>query len=47
VGFIVTFGVRLIELLFAVGLVGSGVVLVLSAIEDIETLIGSDDASPH
>jgi hypothetical protein len=46
-GLLVTFGVRLLELIFAVGLAGSAVVLVLSGIEDIETLIGSDDASHH
>jgi hypothetical protein len=47
VGALVSFGVRLLELIFAVGLVGSAVVLVLSGIEDVETLIGSDDASNH
>jgi hypothetical protein len=46
VGTLVTIAVRLLELLFAVGLLGSAVVLVLSGIEDIETLMGSDD-SPH
>jgi len=46
-GLFVTFAVRLLELIFAVGLAGSAIVLVLSGVEDIETLVGSDDASHH
>jgi hypothetical protein len=44
---IVTLAVRLLELLFALGAIGSTVVLILSGIEDIETLIGSDDSAQH
>ena len=44
---LVTTAVRLLELLFACGLLGSVVVLVLSGIEDFETLLGSDDSPPH
>jgi hypothetical protein len=47
VGSLVSFGIYLLELIFALGLAGSVVVLVLSGIEDIETLAGSDDASHH
>lgn len=46
-GLLVTFGVRLLECVFALGLAGSAVVLVLSGIEDMETLFGSDDAPHH
>ncbi len=46
-GIFLTFAIRFLELMFAVGAIGSVVVLVLSGIEDIETLIGSDDASHH
>jgi hypothetical protein len=47
VGMLVAIAVRLLELIFATGLIGSVVVLVLSGIEDIETLMGSDDAVHH
>ncbi len=38
-----TLAIRLLELMFALGSIGSAVVLILSGIEDIETLVGSDD----
>jgi hypothetical protein len=34
---------RILEVMFAVGIVGSTVVLVLSGIEDIKTLFGGED----
>ena len=34
---------RILEIMFAVGVVGSTVVLVLSGIEDIKTLFGGED----
>jgi hypothetical protein len=46
-GIIVTIAIRLLEILFAVGAIGSTIVLILSGIEDIETLIGSDDTNHH
>ena len=42
---IVTVIVRLLEGMFAVGVVGSCVVLVLSGIEDLKTLLGREDES--
>jgi hypothetical protein len=36
-------GVRILETLFFLGVVGSTVVLVLTTIEDVETLTESDD----
>ncbi len=39
--------IRLLELIFALGAIGSTVVLILSGIEDIETLFGSDDSTQH
>jgi len=39
--------IRVLEALFAVGAIGSAVVLILSGIEDIETLIGSDHSDQH
>ena len=42
-GMLATFGVRLLEAMFAVGVAGSVIVLVLTGIEDIETLFGSDN----
>jgi len=44
---LVVVGIRLVELMFALGAIGSAVVLILSGIEDIETLVGSDDSSHH
>ena len=42
-GLLATIGVRVLEVMFAVGVVGSAIVLVLTGIEDVETLLGSDD----
>jgi hypothetical protein len=44
---LLTIAIRLLELLFMCGLLGSVVVLVLSGIEDFETLLGSDDSIQH
>jgi hypothetical protein len=41
-GLIATIGVRLLEGMFALGAVGSMVVLILTGIEDVETLLGKD-----
>jgi hypothetical protein len=41
---IVIFGIRLLEGMFAVGMAGSAIVLVLSGIEDLETLFGSEES---
>ena len=41
-GLAVTIGVRLLEGMFALGTVGSVLVLILTGIEDIETLLGKD-----
>lgn len=40
---LITLGIRLLETMFVVGGIGSLLVLVLTGIEDIETLFGSDD----
>jgi hypothetical protein len=40
---LVTAVVRLLEVMFAVGVVGSFVVLVLSGIEDLKTLFGREE----
>lgn len=42
-GLLATIGVRVLEAMFAVGVAGSAIVLVLTGIEDVETLMGSDD----
>jgi hypothetical protein len=42
-GFVLIIGIRLLEFLFVVGVIGSAIVLVLTAIEDVETLMGSDE----
>jgi hypothetical protein len=44
-GMLAAIGVRLLEVMFAVGAIGSAVVLVLTGIEDIETLLGSDETA--
>jgi hypothetical protein len=41
-GFLLIIGIRLLEFLFVVGAIGSAIVLLLSGIEDIETLMRSD-----
>ncbi len=40
---ILLFGIRLLEALFIVGWIGSALVLVLSGIEDAQTIFGEDD----
>jgi len=42
-GFLLIAGIRLLEFLFIVGAIGSAIVLVLTGIEDVETLMGSDE----
>lgn len=44
---IVSLAIRVLEVFFALGLAGSAIVLVLSGIEDLETLIGSEKSHPH
>ena len=41
--FLILAGVRILEVLFALGVIGSTVVLLLTTIEDIETLTESDE----
>ncbi|HEV2728870.1 MAG TPA: hypothetical protein VGV15_02465 [Terriglobales bacterium] len=43
-GILVTVAIRLIEGMFAIGAIGSFIVLILTAIEDIETLAGVGDS---
>jgi hypothetical protein len=43
-GILVTVAIRLIESMFAIGAIGSFIVLILTAIEDIETLAGVGDS---
>ena len=43
--FLILAGVRILEVLFALGVVGSTVVLLLTTIEDVETLTESDEPS--
>jgi hypothetical protein len=42
-GFLVTAGIRLLEAMFALGWAGTTVVLLLTAIEDVETLAEPDE----
>lgn len=46
-GLLVTIAIRVVEVLFAVGAIGSTIVLILSGIEDVQTLIGSDESNHH
>ena len=39
----IVFGIRILEVMFIVGALGSVLVLVLSAIDDVRVLLGSDD----
>jgi len=38
-------GIRAIESMFIVGGIGSAIVLILTAIEDVETLLGMDEST--
>jgi hypothetical protein len=44
---LVTIGIRILEGLFAVGLLGSAVVLILTGIEDVELLFGFGHPEDH
>ena len=44
---LITVGARLLEGIFIVGAIGSAIVLILTGIEDIGTLIGSDEPEQH
>jgi hypothetical protein len=46
-GVLITIAIRLLEFMFALGVIGSAIVMVLSGVEDIETLIGPDDSNHH
>lgn len=43
----IAFAIHLLEAMFAIGSIGSVFVLILSGIEDFETLIGKDDTPQH
>ncbi|HKN32257.1 MAG TPA: hypothetical protein VJX16_03350 [Terriglobales bacterium] len=42
---LIVVGIRTLETMFVAGGIGSFLVLILTGIEDIETLLGSDDPS--
>jgi hypothetical protein len=42
-GMLAIIGVRALETMFTVGIAGSIIVLILTGIEDVETLFGSDE----
>lgn len=46
-GLLATFGLRVLEAMFVLGWLGSMVVLVLTGIEDVETLVEVDETSDH
>ena len=46
-GVLATAALRVLEVIFVVGWLGSFIVLVLTGIEDVETLMESDDPSDH
>ena len=41
---VINIGIRALEVLFFGGLVGSAILVVITAIEDVETVFGSDEA---
>ena len=43
-GALIHIGIRILEIMFFVGMAGSTVVLILSAIEDIEVLAGKGES---
>jgi hypothetical protein len=46
-GLLPTIGIRILEGMFVIGGIGSFIVLILSGIEDIETLFGANDSDAH
>jgi len=44
---LITIAIRLLEAMFVVGGIGSLLVIILSGIEDIGTLLGSDEGEQH
>jgi len=45
--FVISTGIRLLEFLFFAGWVGSLLVILLSGIEDVETVLGGDEPEPR
>jgi hypothetical protein len=43
----VTVAIRVLEAMFFIGGIGATLVLILTGIEDIETLLGADDSEHH
>lgn len=41
---VIKVGIRTLEVLFFGGLIGSAILVLITAVEDIETVFGSDDA---
>jgi hypothetical protein len=44
---IATLAVRILEIMFVAGWIGSAIVLLLTGIEDVETLLEVDEPSTH
>lgn len=42
-GFLITAGIRLLEAMFVLGWAGTAIVLLLTAVEDVETLVEPDE----
>lgn len=40
---LVTFGVTVLEIVFVAGIIGSAVVIILTSVEDLETMFSKDD----
>jgi len=45
--FLITTGIRILEFLFFAGWIGSFLVILLSGIEDIETVLNHNDENPR
>lgn len=43
---LVTVGIRVLEAMFAIGLLGSVLVILVSGVEDVETMFDTSDDSP-
>lgn len=44
---VVNLGIEVLEVLFLVGMAGSALVIILSGVEDVETMFDSSDEQSH
>lgn len=45
--FLISIGIRILEVLFFAGWIGAAIVILITGVEDVETALGHDDSEPQ